>query len=312
MSEVHPHQLPALLFIHAETPLHAGAGDGLGAIDLPLQRERITEVPLVQGSGVKGSLRESYRRADGEEEDDLFGPPQGVAEGPRAHEFAGALALTDARVLLLPVRSARGAWAWITCPMVLQRFERDLAFFSRAPHWGGLLVGEAEALVGAAARQAIAPQGKLVLEDAGYSAKVETKVEALAKFLVEAAFPTSGPYEPFRKRLAGQLAVVADEEFRHWARHGTEVTTRVRIDETTGTVAKGALWTEEALPAETVLWSLALVSDSFRPGATGRAEALRTRFVEHCERRGHIFLGGDRSTGRGLVALRALKEVARG
>ena len=46
-----------ILFIFAETPLHAGTGSGLGAVDLPIQRERSTGYPIVQASGLKGALR---------------------------------------------------------------------------------------------------------------------------------------------------------------------------------------------------------------------------------------------------------------
>mgnify|MGYP000669322062 CR=1 FL=1 len=36
-------QATNLLFIYVETPLHAGSGRGLGSVDLPIQRERITQ-----------------------------------------------------------------------------------------------------------------------------------------------------------------------------------------------------------------------------------------------------------------------------
>ncbi len=47
----------SMLFIYVETPLHAGTGRGLGAVDLPIQRERTTGYPIVQASSVKGRLR---------------------------------------------------------------------------------------------------------------------------------------------------------------------------------------------------------------------------------------------------------------
>lgn len=48
-----------------------------------------------------------------------FGPEKG-------DEHAGALGFTDARLLLFPVKSMKGVFAWITCPMVLERFKEDL------------------------------------------------------------------------------------------------------------------------------------------------------------------------------------------
>lgn len=50
-------QAARMLYIYVETPLHAGTGRGLGAIDLPIQRERITGYPIIQASSIKGRLR---------------------------------------------------------------------------------------------------------------------------------------------------------------------------------------------------------------------------------------------------------------
>ena len=43
-----------------------------------------------------------------------------------AGKHAGALSLTDARILAFPVRSLKGVFAWVTCPAVLGRLNRDL------------------------------------------------------------------------------------------------------------------------------------------------------------------------------------------
>ena len=47
----------SLFTFYTLTPLHAGAGDSAGAIDLPVQREKHTEYPAVYSSAMKGSLR---------------------------------------------------------------------------------------------------------------------------------------------------------------------------------------------------------------------------------------------------------------
>ena len=54
-------QAKKILFLYVETPLHAGTGRGLGAVDLPIQRDRTTGYPIIQASSVKGALRaEAY------------------------------------------------------------------------------------------------------------------------------------------------------------------------------------------------------------------------------------------------------------
>ena len=49
-----------------------------------------------------------------------FGPEKGDLH-------AGALGFTDARLLLFPVKSVKGVFAWVTCPAVLERFKHDLS-----------------------------------------------------------------------------------------------------------------------------------------------------------------------------------------
>ena len=48
------------VFLIVETPLHAGSGSDLGAVDLPIQRERHTDFPKVEGSSVKGCRSEEH------------------------------------------------------------------------------------------------------------------------------------------------------------------------------------------------------------------------------------------------------------
>ncbi len=329
-----------LIFLYAETPLHAGSGTDLGAVDLPLQRERMSKLPVIQGSGVKGAWREeleAWRQGLGAEAEEwgkqlegLFGPKppserspgQAAAENaPEKEEFAGAISLTDARLLLLPARTVWGGWAWLTCPLILQRLGRDLEILGQgAVPWTQFDPGErdvlekGEALIGAGStvvkEEPGTKQKRLLIEDLDYTARVSDRVQKLAEWLGKHAFPEGQSYAPFRERLPGQVAVLSDQEFRFLAEHATEVVTRVRIDPKTGTVAKGALWTEENLPAESVLWSLGLFSHDRRKGGESkqslavRQEEQRRLFREAATQVSRIRLGGDRTVGRGVVAIR--------
>lgn len=44
------------------TPLHVGAGQGLGHVDLPVVREAHTNFPYVPGTAIKGAIREYWIR----------------------------------------------------------------------------------------------------------------------------------------------------------------------------------------------------------------------------------------------------------
>ncbi len=134
-------------FLHVRTPLHAGSGDDLGIVDLPIQRERHTDFPKVEGSSMKGAIREAFReyvdvKALQQEFpavkeaseflkalDLVFGPEDD--DGANLH--AGALGFTDARLLLFPIKSMRGVFAWISCPMVLETLQNDMQLTD--PDW---------------------------------------------------------------------------------------------------------------------------------------------------------------------------------
>ena len=90
----------ALLGLLAETSIHAGAGQMAGVIDLPIQREAHTAWPVVFGSAVKGALRTLAHEQKAPWLTAVFGP-----ETTNASDHAGALLVSDARLLLLPMRS---------------------------------------------------------------------------------------------------------------------------------------------------------------------------------------------------------------
>jgi CRISPR-associated protein Cmr4 len=334
-------ELGSLLFLYTETPLHAGSGVALGAVDLPIQRERMSGLPLVQGSGIKGALRQVFRERVKSIKDEmerseahdlyltLFGrepPEQGGKEKDSDEDFASALSVQDARLLLLPVRTVWGGWAWVTSPMILQRLARDLEVaFGKTAAWSAALSEDARNLdenkAFIAPGSKVTNGGRLIIEDLDYAAEARPWLGELAGWLADNAFPTSETYKAFRERLAGQLALVSDAEMRFLSEHATEVVARIRIDPETGTVKQGALWSEESLPAETVLFSLAFFTQGRRPKSKGekapgfkeyKAPDLLRRFGEEMAKSWRIRLGGDRTVGRGIVGVRMTDAPSKG
>lgn len=106
--------------LHALSPLHAGTGQAAEIVDLPTARMKGTGIPFIPGSSIKGVLREGSTGRDPTKTDAAFGP----SANPDAH--AGAIAVGDARLLALPVRSFRGTFAWVTSPLLLVLAQRDL------------------------------------------------------------------------------------------------------------------------------------------------------------------------------------------
>jgi CRISPR-associated protein Cmr4 len=309
-------ELKRLLFFYTETPVHAGAASGVGVIDLPIQREGITRLPMIAGSGVRGALREQLEH---EHALDLFGPEpprKEDADDKRKGHWQGAAHFSDAQLLLFSARSAKGGWAYVTSPLILARLWRHARI-------AGFDVSEAVrstaemSVKGALVTSAsvLEVDTAVVLED--FEIRVQARggsVDALAKWLEDHVLPDVDGFEPFAARVRPQLVVVADEVLQELSERGTELHTRVRIDASTGTVADGALWNEEALPAECVLWSTVFVGrsrirpedaraqhlDERRPGA----DALAASLSESISAAQRVWLGGDRAVGRGAVALR--------
>ena len=247
------------LFLIVETPLHAGSGSDLGIVDLPIQREKHTDYPKIEASGLKGSIREIFDAQVSKNEIELvFGPEQGDLH-------AGALGFTDARLLLFPVKSVKGVFAWVTCPAVLERFKHDLSICqpsidfvcnipdaNKVPNNSGLIVkdeGETK---------------KIVLEEYTFPVNPDPKCDNVAKWIAKNVLPPADPsYGYWRDKVQKDMVVLSDDDFRDFVTLSTEVIARTRIDSEKGTVVDGALWYEEYLPTDSILYSLALTTPLF-------------------------------------------------
>lgn len=224
-----------LLHILTRTPLHVGAGSSVGAIDMPIQRERHTLIPIIPGSSLKGVLRDLWERKSAEQYE-LFGP-----EGDEKEHRAGNLLVGEARVVCFPVRSAKGSFAWLTSPLALQRYARETGSPCSCP-----ALGDDECLAG---DDVVVKDGKVVLEEYCFTSK--GKPEEAAKLLADVL-----PGDELWKTLPRRLVVVSDGIFSHFCASACEVQQRIRIDDESGTVAKGGLFNQENVPSETLLYAV--------------------------------------------------------
>jgi CRISPR-associated protein Cmr4 len=286
----------SLLFLYTESALHVGAGKSLSAVDLPIQRERTTEFPNVQGSGLKGALR-SQTSGDQNTLFAVFGP-----DTDKASDYAGALSVGEAHLVLFPVRSLKGVFAYATSALALARLAREAA-----------AAGYAAPIVNPAAPASnqcfvtsstdINAGGSVVLEEFAFNASVTPEATQAADWLAQYAFPPGPEYDYWRAKLKGSFVILPEDAFRDFVVHSTEVTTRVRLEPDSKTVAQGALWTQESLPADSLLVS-AVTARRARNGADWSAEDMMTWVQQNIPAR--VQVGGDESTGQGAVALRWL------
>ena len=283
-----------LFLLHALSPLHAGTGRGVGMIDMPIAREKVTGIPYIPGSSIKGVLRSASK----EKRDEIFG----TDADEKGNARAGAVNFSDARILLLPVRSLRGTFAWATSPLLLHRFQRDMeivagnTFEIPVP----TLQSEEKCFVSKENFAIQTDDDRVILEDLAFQAQKDESTTQWAKVLGDALFPDN---EYWRDALEQRLCILPDDAMGFLLSTGTEVVARIALDDEAKVVKNGALWYEESLPVESVLYGL--LSAVKRELPTEEIFATINRVIEK-----PLQIGGSATVGRGLCQMRLLDEEA--
>lgn len=311
------------LFIRAITPVHVGCGSDLGIVDLPIQREKHTTYPKIESSGIKGSIREFFEYSATSKQDiydihNLFGYDKDSintynengkivnikSEVDKKYEnnfqYVGAVGFTDARILLFPVKSVRGVFAWVTCFGVLKKFEEEMNLReNNSFKVEKVNVKEEEAYC--SENSALCIGDNIILDEYLFKVKNSKRINSLIDNL--------NKYLNIQD-LDKRLVVVSDNDFKDFVNMSTEVITRTKIDSETGTVKDGALFTEEYLPSETIMYSMVLISPSF--SAIGIEDNMTLVDVNSVE---EIFdkkmnneiviqIGAGSTIGKGIIKIR--------
>lgn len=280
-----------LFHLHALSALHCGTGQSAGVVDLPIARARATQLPMVPGSSVRGVCREEVSRTDSGAAKTLFGPAK--IEGDQ-QSFAGALAVGDAHLLALPVRALAGIVCFATSPFILRRYAQDRARAGLSvPANLPATLDPGTALVPVGSVNCI--DGALVLEDLDLRTQEDASAKAWAETIAATVYPTDPNAQA---DLVARFAVLPDDILSFLSETATEVRARIAIDPKTGTVKNGALWYEENLPAETLLWGIYALSDSMN-----KEDPRAARDLARClPPTGTLLqMGGKAGVGRGLV-----------
>lgn len=249
----------------AETFVHPGTGQNVGAIDLPVAREAATDYPFVAGSSLKGALRDAHEQRGGDGTEGIFG----------RQDSAGNLLVSDARLLLLPVRSLSSAYKWVTCPHLLERLRRDTRRGGGSAPFSVPKVENKAALSSEGA-------GRLFLEERSFEVTgepAEDLVVALAHLVADAGA---------RDRLKRQLAVLSDDDFAWFARYGLAVQARNQL---TDNKTSNNLWYEETLPPDTLMY--AVLAERNGRGALEQVKEIGD----------YLQVGGNETVGHGWFAL---------
>jgi CRISPR-associated protein Cmr4 len=275
-----------ITFIHVLSPLHAGTGQGVGVIDLPIAREKATNIPYLPGSSVKGTIRDEF---NGD-------PNQDKIFGPEDASFAGAIQFTDQTLLCLPVRSLAGTFAYVTSPYILKRLKRDANLNYAVPK----PADDKKCIVAGNTLKIDQSRNDICLED--LDLEVEHTDTNWAGWIKDKVF--TDPV--WQGHFVERFCIVSDNVFSFLLNTATQVTARIKLDDDTKTTQQGALWTEESLPTESILFGLAL---AFPNASTFRNEIQI--FTDVSNKIGKpLQFGGSATVGRGLCQVRMADNPA--
>jgi CRISPR-associated protein Cmr4 len=302
-----------ILYIFTRTPLHVGAGSSVGAIDQPIIRERHTGFPVIPASSLKGSFADQWNDGLVKEQNDsgtenkvrvnkkgelaeaawLFGSD---SDNPA---FAGSLLFSEARLLAFPIRSAKGSFAWITCPLILQRAKRDGVISGDIP-------GEPkdnEAIFKADGPLAL--KNQIVLEEYCFT-HTGTYPAPLANALADLV-----PDELF-KSIADRLVILSNGMMSHFATAACEVAQHVRISDESGTAEATGLFNQQNVPADTLFYSVLTATKSRVPKGDLKDKSANDALEAFGKKISEVVVfqfGGDASTGLGFCTVTTNSEV---
>jgi len=262
-----------LVGLLSETNIHSGAESSGGVVDLPVAREATTDYPVLMGSGLKGALREIFVQSNGDKEANaIFGDQKG----------AGGISVTDGRLLLLPVRSLTGHYRWVTCPYILERFQRDLALAGfKALTFDIPVVEQNQAIA--------AVSGDLYLEELSF------EVLANKEMINDICRAISGlvSHQSVRERLSKQVVVINDDDFKFFASFGLPVNARNVLNENTK-ISKN-LWYEETVPPDALFYTLII------PRLNQEEQLIKVQQVFN--KRPYLQVGGNETIGQGWCVI---------
>lgn len=263
----------AIIGLLAETFIHPGAEQAGGVVDLPVAREKATNYPFIAGSSLKGAFLDAAKQSGMEEKERnrIFGE----------QNQAGNLLVSDARLLLLPLRSLTSSWRWATCPHLLERLSRD----SRRS--GGNKVVDKTPCVASGSYLATNGKdgGKLYLEERNFapansSANLEKWIEIISRLINDANA---------QNQLEKRLVVLHDDDFVWFATNGLAVQARNVLDGKTKESKN--LWYEETLPPDTLMYALL----AERTADAGSLKPIQSIFQD----RPYFQVGGNETVGQG-------------
>ena len=311
---------PHLFTIFTRTPLHVGAGSSVGAVDQPIVRERHTRFPVIPGSSLKGVLADLFMKVgeDVEKKErkdkndkvvgyDYVRIKDGIAwrlfgdnSNENGNSSSGSLLVGESKLLVFPIRSAKGCFAYATCPLALERFKRDTGIdfaVSAVPDNKTAVVSEDSILKFKASTN-------VVFEEYPLDAKVDQdeKIKNLAAVLDKLSDDpawknTDGPES--RNSVLRQLAVISNELFQYFVENNCEIANHNVIDDGTGVVKN--FFNQENVPSETMFYCTLHFKELDKFSEVDQKKTLTDRLSLE---KNLLQIGADLTTGLGWCSVK--------
>ena len=255
-------------------PVHVGTGGyRLGRVDMTIAREPGTNVPKVPGTSLAGATRSyaamSYGKPDVAGQQKKFKDAGGNGDScPIIYTFgtatdiggeqtgganrAGTVSIGDAQILFFPVSSMVGS-LWVS---TVERVREA---------WGKGSVTTTE------------PTDETVVTSMDWNRELNLGwllFQAQSGLKIDP--PATVKSHPGWEAIAGRIVLTTPKLFSQIVNSNLEVRTSVSINPETGAAEQGALFTYEAIPRTTWLWS-DVVEDDYRFKEDGTSEFPVTR-----------------------------------
>lgn len=198
----------------------------------------------------------------------------------------------------MPIRSLTSSFKWVTCPEALSRLKRDADRLGiKMPELPG---SEKKIKAG----EALVPEkvGDLFLEEYLFKSEasdLSTLIAVLTKLMSR---------DDAEQALQERLVVISNDMFAHLCQHGTPVNAHIRLEENK-TVAKGALWYEETLPPDTLLYVPLSAAPARREEAQQPADAMLGFVSTLFAGKPWLQLGGNETVGMGWCRVSDMLEA---
>ncbi|MEM2371032.1 MAG: type III-B CRISPR module RAMP protein Cmr4 [Thermofilaceae archaeon] len=241
------------------THVHAGIGRAGGIVDLPVQRDE-NGFPCIYSSSLKGALKTALLWAYLKTHNDLALARKAVEAllGPEPEleeSFESSVAVLDASLVAMPVRSLRGVYAYVTSRLLLEKLLDYVQLCSELPSVSTSkpLNNDVQKLIERAKEVqqdrclCIGDSRLLTVQELGRKIVLVEEVRLEPQEVKEGEFSTLSK----ALKLEKPLLVLEDNTARHVIERGLLRVVRVRLKRETKTVENGGRWSEEYVPAKT-------------------------------------------------------------